>query len=134
MKYLLDTHSFIWAVTSDYKKLSEKALKVVQDSENEIFVSVITFWEMSIKKSIGKIDLGKAVVEDFIEHANRNQFTIASLSPLSAATNYQLPWRKSHRDQFDRLLVRKAIKNDFCLISKDSDFNLYSDLGLKLIW
>lgn len=56
MKYLLDTHSFLWTVT-DFEKLSRKVQEVVADMENEVFVSVVTFWEMSIKHSVGKIDL-----------------------------------------------------------------------------
>jgi len=133
MKYLLDTHSFIWTIT-DVKKLSKNARQIIEDSNNEVGVSVVTFWEISIKKSIGKISFGKFMPEDFVSMANRSQFTIIGLAATVAATAYRLPWRKDHNDPFDRMLVWKAIQNDFHLVSKDSDFSLYKDLGLKLIW
>src|SRR5579862_9101554 len=110
MKYLLDTHSFIWSIT-DSKKLSEKITKVIENSENEVLVSVITFWEMSIKRSVGTLDMGKMSPEDFIKLAGNAQFTIVGLTPKDAATSCQLPWKKAHRDPFDRMLVWKAIKN-----------------------
>ena len=133
MKYLLDTHSFIWAI-SDTTKLSTKVTKTIEDPSNDVCVSVITFWEMSIKHSIGKLTLGKLAPQDFIPLANDSQISILGLSAALVATAHQLPWRKKHKDPFDRMLIWKAIKSDLHLISKDSDFYLYQDLGLNLIW
>lgn len=133
MKYLLDTHSFIWAI-SDTAKLSAKASKIIEDSNNDVCVSVVTFWEMSIKHSLGKLSFGKLAPQDFIPLANDSQISILGLSAGLVATGHLLPWRKLHKDPFDRMLIWKAIKNDLHLISKDSDFYLYQDLGLNLIW
>jgi len=133
MKCLLDTHSFIWAIT-DIKQLSVKAKRIIEDTNNEVCISVVTFWEMSIKHSLGKMTFGDLVTEDFIELARESSFSIVELSAPLAATVYRLPWRKNHKDPFDRMLVWKAIQSEFHLISKDSDFHLYNDLGLKLIW
>ncbi|MBX2962055.1 MAG: type II toxin-antitoxin system VapC family toxin [Cyclobacteriaceae bacterium] len=133
MKYLLDTHSFIWAVT-DYEKLSKNAQEVVSDMNNDVFVSIISFWEMSIKYSIGKIDLGVYSVENFLAVAIKSEFSILQLEPIDAATGYQLPWKESHKDPFDRMLIWKALRNNYCIVSRDANFKLYTDLGLKLIW
>ncbi len=114
--------------------LSKKALSLVEDSSHEICVSVITFWELAIKKSVGKIDLGSVRVEQMLGLAEQSNFIILELSPSLAATSYKLPWFVGHRDPFDRMLIWKALQKDFTIISKDASFHLYSDLGLKLIW
>ena len=54
MKYLLDTHTFIWSIM-DSSKLSEKVRTIIENPNNEIFVSGITFWEIAIKTQIGKM-------------------------------------------------------------------------------
>jgi PIN domain nuclease of toxin-antitoxin system len=55
-KYLLDTHSFLWILFDD-EKLSEKAKRVVRNEENEIYISIITYWEISLKYSLGRLEL-----------------------------------------------------------------------------
>ena len=54
MKYLIDTHTFIWAI-SDTDKLSKNALELIKNFDNDVFVSVVSFWEISLKVSIKKI-------------------------------------------------------------------------------
>lgn len=108
------------------------AQEVVSDMNNDVFVSMITFWVMSIKYSVGKIDLGAYSVEDFLDTAIKSQFSISQLDPMDAATGYQLPWKESHSDPFDRMLIWKALRNDFYIvgISKNSDFLSSSPLSL----
>ncbi|WP_250125267.1 type II toxin-antitoxin system VapC family toxin [Chroococcidiopsis sp. CCMEE 29] len=55
MKLLLDTHSFIWYIL-DSEKLSNTALTLINDGENEILLSTASVWEMAIKQSIGKLE------------------------------------------------------------------------------
>lgn len=133
MKYLLDTHSFIWAIT-DSKKLSRNVTQIIEDRRNDVSVSIITFWEISLKHSIGKLSLGKLNPQDFISLAGESDISIAGLSATLVATSHQLPWKGQHKDPFDRMLIWNAIKNDFHIISKDSDFSLYEDLGLQVVW
>jgi PIN domain nuclease of toxin-antitoxin system len=54
-KYLLDTHTLIWSIV-DKNKLSEQVLKIVQDGNNQLFISAISFWEIAIKHGKGKLD------------------------------------------------------------------------------
>ena len=56
MKYLLDTHTFLWILFED-EQLSEKAADVIRNPENDIYVSVITYWEISLKYAIQKLEL-----------------------------------------------------------------------------
>ena len=50
MNYLLDTHTFIWTI-SEKGKLSPAVKQTIEDPLNNIFVSAITFWEISLKFS-----------------------------------------------------------------------------------
>ena len=63
MTYLLDTHSFLWAIFVP-EKLSRSARETIRDQENEVAVSVVTFWEISLKYALGKLDLVKVKPED----------------------------------------------------------------------
>lgn len=54
MRLLLDTHTFIWYVTSG-SKLSLTAMQLINDGNNEVFLSIVSVWEMAIKHSIGKL-------------------------------------------------------------------------------
>ena len=56
MKYLIDTHTFIWAV-SDTRKLSDNVHSIITNIENDVFVSVISFWEIALKTSIKNFTL-----------------------------------------------------------------------------
>ncbi len=56
MRYLLDTHVFIWSVLNT-KKISPKGLEILEDSNNQIFVSAVSFWEISLKYSVDKLNL-----------------------------------------------------------------------------
>lgn len=56
MKLLLDTHIFLWW-DSEPTKLSDKVMKILTDKTNTLFVSVVSVWEMQIKKDLGKLAL-----------------------------------------------------------------------------
>ncbi len=55
-KILLDTHAYIW-FSEDSPQLSQKARKMIENEDNEAFVSVVSLWEMAIKINIGKLTL-----------------------------------------------------------------------------
>ncbi len=48
MRLLLDTHSFLWFVTSDLQ-LSANALTLIADVNNEVLLSPASYWEIAIK-------------------------------------------------------------------------------------
>ena len=68
MRYLLDTHSFLWALFSP-EKLSTWARKEIQDRENDVILSVVTFWEISLKYALGKLELPNTEPEELPEAA-----------------------------------------------------------------
>ena len=132
MRYLLDTHSFLWAIFSP-AKLSRPVRKTIKNRENEVAVSVVTFWEVSLKYALGKLDLIKVQPEDLPDVAEDTGMDIIQLTPQEAASFHNLP-KLAHKDPFDRLIIWQAIQRKMTLISKDRDFKNYRKFGLEIHW
>ncbi len=130
MKYIIDTHILIWTIL-DPEKLSQNTLQVY-DHADEIQVSNINFWEISLKYRLGKLDLGGLTPEDIFIAAKDSNFKIINIDSDTTSTLYQLPLR-DHKDQFDRLLIWYAIRNRITLVSRDEKFDQYLEDGLKLV-
>lgn len=133
MKYLLDTHAFIWSFRSA-EKLSKKVYEVISDAENEIFLSSISLWEIAIKYQLKKLDLGNLEIYHLPNIADEYNFSILVPEPYDFITYSELPLKKEHRDPFDRLLIHTAIRNNLILISKDKKFEPYKKDGLQMMW
>ncbi len=130
--YLLDTHTFLW-ILFETKALSPKIHKIVESEENQIYVSSVTFWEIAIKVSLGKLSLFGCQPNDLPELSTKMGFSNLPLSPFEAANSFHLP-RLAHKDPFDRMLIWQAISNQYCLISYDTAFSAYEIYGLTRIW
>jgi len=132
MSFLLDSHTLLWAIL-DQKKLSRKVLHILEDSKNEVFVSAVTFWEISLKYALGKLDLNNILPDDLPGLSSQTGFTLLPLLPFEAASYYRLDagW---HRDPFDRMLVWQALQNKLTILSKDKNIALYKSIGLQLVW
>lgn len=128
MRVLLDTHAFLWLVTDD-PKLSERAKSIFLDSGNEMLCSAVIGFEISVKFSLGKLQLVEPPRE-FIDKRMRNN-ALTQL-PVTLAHTYRvahLPFH--HRDPFDRLLVAQALEEDVALLSADQ---ILSQYGIRRIW
>ena len=132
MNYILDTHCFLLAIM-DSKKLSRKAVEIISNIDNEIFISQISFWEISLKYSIGKLELKNVLPDVLPEVAYDSGFDILPLKSSELASCYKLPLEK-HKDPFDRIIVWQCLLNEYTLISKDIDIKTYKNHGLKIIW
>lgn len=132
MNYLLDTHTLIWAVT-DPQKLSEVVRAILEDADNDIAVSAISFWEISLKHGIQKLTLDGLTLEDFPKAALETGFRLIDLDVRTAASYHQLS-ATYHRDPFDRMLIWQALQNNFQLISKDANVMKYTREGLTGVW
>jgi len=132
MKLLLDSHAFLWAIMAP-EKLGKKAHAALSDPANEAFVSAVTFWELSLKHSLGKLLLEGISPEELPEVAEEAGFTLLPLDPKHASEYHRLP-KHGHKDPFDRMLVWQAIQSGSTLLSKDPDIKAYSKHGLKLLW
>lgn len=130
--YLLDTHSFLWTVF-DPKKLSEPIRDTITNPNHRIIVSSITFWEISLKSQLGKLDLVNCFPDDLPDIAAKMGIEVINLDDRIAASFFRLP-KRFHKDPFDRMIIWLAIQNNFILISKDKQFSAYSEFGLKTAW
>jgi len=132
MKYVLDTHTLLWVLFKD-EELSENARAAIKNSENEIFVSVITFWEISLKYGIGKLELENITPEEIPAKSKEINIQTIDLTENEAATFFKLP-RIKHKDPFDRLIIWQAINRNITLISKDTAMKEYENFGLRILW
>jgi len=132
MNYLLDTHALIWALF-DPEKLSPLVRDTIVSQENDIAVSVVSFWEISLKFAIGKLELYGVKPEELPDYAEQMDIEIIPIHSSEAASFYKLP-RIEHKDPFDRMIVWQAIQRKIGLISKDHYLNEYQRFGLKTFW
>ena len=131
MNYLLDTHSFLWALT-DPGKLGDRSSQILESSTNDIFLSVVSFWEISLKFSLGKLDL-KGITPAEMPHAARAmQLAILPVESEDAATLHTLR-KTTHKDPFDRMIVWQCIRRQWPLISSDRLLGSYESQGLILV-
>jgi PIN domain nuclease of toxin-antitoxin system len=131
MKYLLDTHTFLWAIGQS-NDLPEKVLKELKNPNNEIFISAISFWEISIKTRIKKLDLGGIPIKDLISLAEKMDFQLIDVTPEEAATYINLA-EDTHNDPFDRMLIWQCLCRNMTMVSKDIAFEKFKEYGLRLL-
>jgi PIN domain nuclease of toxin-antitoxin system len=121
----------IWAVT-DPGKISKRIKEVITNPDNSIVVSAISFWEIALKSSIGKLHITGLSPQDFPQACLQMGFDLESLSAEDTSTYHQLE-ATYHKDPFDRMLIWQAIKNGYTLISVDSSIKKYATEGLKIL-
>jgi PIN domain nuclease of toxin-antitoxin system len=127
--YLLDTHSFLWAV-SESQRLSEKAREATLDTTIPLFLSAVSTYEIMNKFRIGKLAGYESVTNNFFEvlHELGAKELPVSISHAHFAGVFE--W--SHRDPFDRLLAAQAYVEDLTLISNDAAFNTLP--WISVVW
>ncbi len=126
MKYLLDTHAFIWWMEGG-KKLSPKIKNILQDSSEDIFVSVASVWEIVIKKSKGRLKTPKDIAGGIREAG----FKILSIEISHVLEVGELSLRKDHQDPFDRILIAQARAEKLTLVTSDPKIWKYKIPVLK---
>ena len=132
MNYLLDTHAFLWSLFEP-KRLSRAVAEAILSQENDIAVSVVSFWEISLKYSIGKLTLDKVTPDEIPSYAEQMDINVLVINSSEAASFHKLP-RLKHKDPFDRLIIWQAIQRKTVLITKDGTFKDYHAFGLKTYW
>ncbi|GLU55312.1 type II toxin-antitoxin system VapC family toxin [Dyadobacter frigoris] len=131
MKLLPDTHAVLWFIEGDLK-LSAKARELIENPRNEIYVSVTSFFEISIKLKLGKLSLQKSLNLIFQDITD----AYIQVLPISNAhlLEYQnVPLINDHRDPYDRMLVATAVAENAGMISIDQKFENYLAL-VNVIW
>ncbi len=118
MNLLLDTHVLIWALENN-STLSDNARAAIIDGENLVFISSASVWEISIKKTLGKLK----VPDNLTEEIKLHRFTQLTMNFEHAQLAGELP--DIHKDPFDRMLIAQAIIEKLTLVTRDSLFSKY---------
>ena len=122
MTVLLDTCEFLWLVSGD-ARLPKAVADAVRNPANEVFLSVVSYWEICVKHSLGKLPLPDSP-ERYVP-LQREKHRLASLSLDEAAVARLVGLPMHHRDPFDRMLICQALAGDFHMASSDPLFRQY---------
>lgn len=124
MKLLLDTHSLIWFLDRD-ERLGPNAKRHLADDSNRVLLSAVVVWEISLKRSLGKL----VFPENYVEQLLGVGVQSLPISVAHAGAVEHLPWH--HRDPFDRMLVAQASVEGAAIVTRDEAMRPY---GVTLIW
>ena len=120
MRYLLDTHVVLWYF-EDSTRLSQKVEVLIDNPSNGIFVSAASLWEVSIKISLGKLELS---FDDMLSEIENAGFIVLQTEGEYLRVLLDLPW--IHKDPFDRLLVATATCESMTLLTNDGNMQKYN--------
>lgn len=129
MNILIDTCTFIWLITEP-ERLSRKAKGTFEDKTNPRFFSMVSLWEAMLVQEKKKNVFTRPAQEILAEYVEKHEVNIL---PLNEETIYFLPnLPMCHKDPFDRILIRQALKYDLAVLTPDEDFRKYQ--GVKVVW
>jgi PIN domain nuclease of toxin-antitoxin system len=128
MKLLVDTHAYIWWGV-DPVKLSTRAAEALSKPENEIYVSVASLWEITIKSQLGKLSLPVSV-QVFVARLREENF-VRTLPIMEAHVYAHTTLGAIHRDPFDRMLIAQSLAEGLMLMTNDPRIR---DYGIPTLW
>ena len=127
MKLLLDTHTVIWFINNN-PRLPRHVREILDDEFNNIHVSIVSLWEISVKSRLGKLELHKSFADVVSLLRSRGfQFLKIDLSHVFRLDTLE----QHHKDPFDRMLIAQALAGNFALVGCDDVFDLY---GVRRMW
>jgi PIN domain nuclease of toxin-antitoxin system len=128
MRLLLDTHALLWWLAGD-ENLSADARAALGESENTIFVSAASTWEISTKHRLGKLPGVNAIASNLADAIESQGFfgLPITIGHGQAAGSLLGP----HRDPFDRMLIAQAMLDDLILVSNERAFDAYA---VRRLW
>lgn len=122
--YLLDTCAFIWYLGNS-QKLSEKAKNIIEKNHG-IFLSIVALWEISIKKTIRKIEIPENTFQ-LARACKKEEIKILPIKLKYIERIQKLPLL--HGDPFDRIIMATAIEEDLTIVTSDSKIKQYSEIN-----
>lgn len=121
MNLLLDTHALLWWMNSS-RQLGRRTLAKLKDPKNNVWISAVCIWEVSIKTRIGRLKLD-APFEERIEIELEQGFRALPVTLAHAFAVDELPLH--HADPFDRMLIAQARCESLTLVTVDPLMNAY---------
>jgi PIN domain nuclease of toxin-antitoxin system len=125
---LIDTHVLIWYYDND-RRLSKRAIEIIDDTSNRVLVSAATAWEIATKFRIGKLQDARLLVQDLSKLLDAWQF---ERLPISLDHGHRAGLLEgAHKDPFDRMIAAQAIVEDLSIVTVDPAL---AALGAKVVW
>lgn len=121
-RLLLDTHVWLWSITAPHK-LGKKGLRLLEDIDNELFLSAASSWEIAIKYRIGRLPLPEPPHKFIAPRLVRDGIKPLAVEHHHACQVATLP--DLHRDPFDRLLIAQAQTEHLSFITADQKLKDY---------
>ena len=128
MRVLVDSNVLYWYL-GDRAKLTPRVLTLLDDGSNDLYVSSVSLWELSIKVAKGKLTVPGNSIRSFYEQLDRIGITILTVTKGHILRTESLPHH--HRDPFDRMIVAQALEENLTILTADSDIPKYS---APVIW
>ncbi len=128
MKLLLDTCAFLW-LTTDAPELSDQAKMLFQSTNNPVYLSSVSAWEIVVKHQLGKLPLPDEPEHFISQQCSQHFIEILSLDDKSVFHLSRLP--NYHRDPFDKMLVCQAIEHGLTILTSDK---LITQYPVSTIW
>jgi PIN domain nuclease of toxin-antitoxin system len=124
MNLLLDTHIFLWYIFG-VSKLKVLDKEIIENSENQVFISDYSIWEIMIKSKLGKLSIPSPTYTFLIQEINNHEFSICS--NRTSAFQYLENLPDLHNDPFDRMLISQSIDLGYTLVTEDSNIMKYKN-------
>ena len=128
MKYLFDTHVMLWFL-EDSSELSKKARNILTSADHELYWSAASYWEITVKLSLGKLQLKKGWQGVLEREKKVNRILDLPIYERHCERHLTLPWH--HRDPFDRLLICQALTENLIILTRDETITQYH---VKTAW
>ncbi|MEH2110576.1 type II toxin-antitoxin system VapC family toxin [Nostoc sp.] len=129
MKLLLDTHIFLWFISSDafgghsQRRLLNTFIEIIRNTDNDVYLSIISIWEATVKYQLGKLPLPQSPEIYLPIQRERHLITSLPLTEDSVVQLSKLP--NIHRDPFDRMLICQALQHDLTIVTVDDTIRAY---------
>lgn len=128
-RLLLDTHVWLWSIISP-DRLGREGLRLLEDTDNELYLSSASSWEIAIKYRLGRLPLPEPPHTFIPPRLMRDGIKPLSVEHHHACQVANLP--DLHRDPFDRLLIAQAQTEQLVFITADRMLRDY-DVEMVLI-
>lgn len=128
MRLLIDTHVLIWLARGD-QQLPHTVRATLEETSNEVFVSAVSGWEVSVKHAIGRLDLRGRSPAELPQLLPRYMIQALPITYEHGARAGMLP--PHHADPFDRMLIAQAQLERLTLVSRDAAFGRYD---VDVLW
>ena len=128
MSILLDTCAFLWVILGA-PEISSRAKDLFTDPSNEVFLSAVSVWEISVKYNLGRLPLPEPPDRFLPQERERHLITPLPLEEAAVLHLHRLP--QLHNDFFDRMLVCQAIESGLVILTPD---RLISQYPTRTAW